>query len=102
MAQQQNGFEYAQKDGEVPFWLEDITKYVFRAVNTTQNLINEGDVVDRGNFEYNALSDFRLKVTHPNKTVEYTLKTYSCRYSRLIPPLRWTSLVLQGDERNSY
>ncbi|XP_026321262.1 protein KIAA0556-like isoform X2 [Hyposmocoma kahamanoa] len=26
MAQQQNGFEYAHKDEEVPFWLEDITK----------------------------------------------------------------------------
>lgn len=72
MAQQQNGFEYAHKDGEVPFWLEDITKYVFWVVNTTHNLINEGDVVGRGNFEHNALCDFRLKVTHPNKTVEHT------------------------------
>lgn len=70
MAQQQNGFEYAHKDEEVPFWLEDITKYVFRVVNTTHNLINEDDVVDRGNFQHNALSDFRFKVTHPNKTVK--------------------------------
>lgn len=53
MAQQQNGFEYAHKDGEVPFWLEDITKYVFWVVNTTHNLINEGVVVGRGNFQYN-------------------------------------------------
>lgn len=28
MSQQQNGFEYMHKDGEVPFWLEDITKWV--------------------------------------------------------------------------
>lgn len=72
MAQQKNGFEYAHKDGEVPFWLEDITKYVFRKVNTNNNVINEVDVFDGGNFQLNAFSSFPLKVNHPNKTVEYT------------------------------
>lgn len=70
MSHQQNGLEYTHKDGEMPFWLEDITKWVDALVIWTEQTewLMISTTALKVNFWHNALFNFRPKVnsTIPN------------------------------------